>query len=433
MIGYRLSAYRLIGHRHIGHRSSAYRLSAYRSSVIGLSVIRYRFITYPLSINFYSNFCHPHPESPYLASMNKEMIFTDLKVNRPEPIESKVEIRAFRLGSDIKDTIDALLDGKSILIEEYYSNGLLLLKELQSYLKRKHPKESYIAQRKYRAEYSKLSKLILLQVVDHKIAVKKAPSIGWLEKLYPETKDFLLPFPQIQGLNSSWQWYVNGLTIPGLRNKLHPYYGVYFPTRFEHIQLFDNWLKRYEGPKKSAIDIGIGSGILSLLLVQHGFQKSFGTDVSPNAIIGLNESMEGTKLSRKIELDYAHLFGKWEKPSELIVFNPPWLPASRELDRLDIAIYYTDKLFPEFFEEAKKRLLPEGRIVLLFSNIGQITKETSEHPIEKELQNGGRFELEKCLKKKVKAASDKTKRDSNWRATEEVELWVLKLAAIDDK
>ncbi len=31
----------------------------------------------------------------------------------------------------------------------------------------------------------------------------------------------------------------------------------------------------------------------------HGFQKSFGTDMNPNAIVGLTESMEGTKLVRK--------------------------------------------------------------------------------------------------------------------------------------
>jgi hypothetical protein len=322
--------------------------------------------------------------------MKNEMISADLKVNRPEPIKSGVEIGSFIRETDIQETIDALLSGEYILIEEFYSNGLVLLNELQSYLKKKHPNESFQEQREFRSEYRKLSNLILIQVKEHKLTVKKAPWIGWLEKLYPETNDFLLPFPQIQGLNSAWQWYRNGVIIPVLRNKVHPYYGVYFPTRFEHLRLFDNWLKRYEGPKKSAIDVGI-------------------------------------ELSRKIEIVYGHLFGKWEKQTELIVFNPPWLPASHDLDRPDEAIYYNDKLFPDFFEEAKKRLLPEGRIVLLFSNLGQITDVTKEHPIEKELLNGGRFELDKCLKKSVKAASEKTKRNQHWRSTEEVELWVLKL------
>jgi methylase of polypeptide subunit release factors len=161
-------------------------------------------------------------------------------------------------------------------------------------------------------------------------------------------------------------------------------------------------------------------------MVQHGFQKVFATDTNPNAIVGLAVFMGDTKLSRKIELDFAPLFGKWEKQTELIVFNPPWLPASTALENLDTGIYYNEKLFPEFFSEAKKRLLPDGKLVLLFSNLAQITALTKEHPIEKELSAGGRFQLERCFKKTVKAASKKTKRDQHWRAEEVVELWELK-------
>lgn len=361
-----------------------------------------------------------------IVVMKNELKSTDLQVNRPDPIDSGVITKAFRRETINQKTIDALLAGEYILIKGYYSDGLALLNEVKRYLERLFPNESYQEQRKFRSEYRKLSRLILIRISNHRLTVEKAPKIGWLEKLYPELNNFLLTFTQVQGLNSAWQWYNNGISIPVIRNKIHPYYGVYFPTRFEHLQLFDNWLKRYEGPKKSAIDVGIGSGVLSLQLMKYGFQKSFGTDVNPNAIIGLHESMAGTKLSRKIEIDYGHLFGKWEKQTELIVFNPPWLPASHELDRLDEAIYYNEKLFPEFFEEAKKRLLPEGRIVLLFSNIGQITKVTKEHPIEKELAEGGRFERAKYFKKSMKAASDKTKRNQHWRAAEEVELWELK-------
>ena len=345
---------------------------------------------------------------------------------RPEPISSAVVTTPYGNEEDMPAAFDALLAGGYVLVEGLYSNGLSMLYAIQAHLRQKHPGQSFPEQRAYRREFRQLSNLVLLQVHDHQLLVNKAPQIGWLEKLYPETEDFLLSFPQIQGLNSAWQWYQKGVSIPGIRNKVHPYYGVYFPTRFEHLQLFDNWLKRYEGPKKSAIDVGIGSGVLSLLLIQHGFQKSFGTDTNPNAIIGLQESMAGTKLSRKIELDFAHLFGKWDKPTELIVFNPPWLPSSEELDRLDEAIYYPPQLFPEFFEEAKKRLLPDGRLLLLFSNLGQITKVATEHPIEKELQEGNRFELEKCLKKSVRAASENTNRNQHWRAEEEVELWVLR-------
>jgi hypothetical protein len=350
---------------------------------------------------------------------------TDIQINKPAPIETGMQLELFDRDTDIKLAIQALEAGKPLLITAFYSNGLLLLRELQLHLKRKMPNKSFQEQRAFRSEYRKLSNLVLIEIVAHQLNVKKAPSIGWLEKLYPETTDFLLPFPQVQGLNSSWQWYQNGISIPVLRNKVHPYYGTYFPTRFDHLILFDNWLKRYDGPKKSAIDVGIGSGILAFQMVKHGFQKVFGTDTNPNAIVGLKEYMGETKLSRKIELDLGHLFGSWEKQTELIVFNPPWLPESSDQDRDDEAIYYNENLFPDFFTEAKKRLLPEGKLVLLFSNLAQVTKVTKDHPIEKELAEGGRFQLEKCLKKAVKAASDKTKRDQNWRDTEEVELWVL--------
>ena len=64
--------------------------------------------------------------------------------------------------------------------------------------------------------------------------------------------------------------------------------------------------------------------------------------------------------------------------------------------------------------------------MLLFSNLAQITNVTNEHPIEKELKEGGRFQLDLHLKKTVKSASEKTKRNQHWRSDEEVELWVLK-------
>lgn len=352
-------------------------------------------------------------------------MIADIIVNKPTPFVPKKQLKLFDSTKDFKYTIKALEAGKPILIAGLYSDGLRLFKALKMHLKREMPNESFQEQRALRAKYRKLSNLIFLEVVDHKLVVKKSPSIGWLEKLYPESGDFFLSFPQIQGLNSAWQWYNNGISIPVLRNKIHPYYGVYFPTRFEHLILFDNWLKRYDGSKKTAINVGIGSGVLCLQMIKYGFQKVYGTDKNPNAIVGLTEFMGSTKLSRKIELDFGSLFGKFEKQTELIVFNPPWLPESYNLESIDEAIYYNKNLFSDFFAAAKQRLLPEGKLLLIFSNLAQITNLTKEHPIEKELAEGGRFQLEKCYKKIVKVASKKTKRDQHWRSAEEVELWVL--------
>ncbi|MBE7692490.1 methyltransferase [Tenacibaculum finnmarkense] len=352
-------------------------------------------------------------------------MITDIKINKPTPIAVDKTIKPYKGGTNIRATIETLEAGKYVLITGLYSNGLTLLEELHKYLKRTLPNKTFEEQRAYRAKYQALSNLVLVEIADHKLVVRKSPSIGWFEKFYPENTNYLLTFPQVQGLNSAWQWYLKGLTIPVLRNKIHPYYGTYFPTRFEHLYIFDKWLSKYEGAKKSAVDVGIGCGVLSFQMVKHGFQKVFGTDTNPNAIAGLSEFMGETKLSRKIELDFGHLFGNLKKQTELIVFNPPWLPKLQKGDAIDKAIYYDEDLFPEFFEQAKERLLPDGKLLLLFSNLAEITNVTEEHPIKNELANGGRFQLEKCYTKPVKRASEITKRNQHWRSLEEVQLWVL--------
>jgi predicted RNA methylase len=350
---------------------------------------------------------------PTFVRKENQLMIADLKLKKPEPIASGIKAEPFRRGTSIKLALEVLESGNPILITEFYNNGLSLLHELEMYLDRNFPNETPQEQIEYQSEYNKLSKLILIEIKDHKLAVKNPPGIGWLEKLYPETSDFILTFPQVQELNSAWESFLKGISIPVLRNKIHPYYGTYFPKSFEHLILFDNWLKRYTGPKKTAINVGFGSGVLSLQMVQHGFQKVFGTDTNPNAYVGLIEFMGDTKLSRKIELDFGSLFGKWDKQTELIVFNPPWLPESSDQDSIDEAVYYSKNLFSDFFAEAKSRLLPDGKLVLIFSNEAQLTKATKEHPIEKELAEGGRFQLEKLLKKSVKGS------------VEEVELWIL--------
>ncbi|OFY41540.1 MAG: methyltransferase type 11 [Bacteroidetes bacterium GWF2_40_14] len=347
--------------------------------------------------------------------------------DRPKPVGTNIEVFPYENSIDPKIAVKALLNGDYVLIEDLYSSGLTVLNCLKSHLKLTLPDQSFKGQRDSRSEYHDLSNKLLLLIRNNRLTVKKAPEIGWLKILYPGINEFLLPFPQVQGLNSSWQWYKNGITIPGLGKKIHPFYGTYFPTRFEHLKLFDDWLKQYRGEKKSAIDIGIGSGILSFMMLKSGFKKIYGTDCNRNAIAGLKESLEKDAFQSKIELMHGDLFSGIDILSELIVFNPPWLNANHNYEGLDNAIYYDNDLFPRFFSEAQKNLLPDGRIVLLFSNLDKITSVSSTHPIETELLQNRRYSRELYLQKSVGPASESTRRNQTWRSTEMVELWVLRL------
>ena len=351
----------------------------------------------------------------------------EIRANRPEPIISSLDLIPYNQQDNPNTAVEALVDGYYVLILGDFSSGLKILDALKKYVKTKYPNQSFQGQRDFRSAFRKLSHRLLVVINKHRINLKKSPEIGWLKILYPEFNEFLLAFPQVQGLNSSWQWYKKGIDIPVLDKKIHPFFGTYFPTRFEHLVLFDDWLKQYEGNKESAVDIGIGCGVLSFQMLKHGFKHIYATDSNPNAIIGLNKGQNKNATDSRIELFYGDLFADCSSSTELIVFNPPWLPASHDLDGIDLAIYYDEKLFPRFFSEAKKHLKTGGRLILLFSNLAQITGLSNKHPVETELTTGGRFKKELLLQEKIASASKKTRRNQNWRLDEMVELWVLKL------
>ncbi|MDA3852026.1 MAG: methyltransferase [Spirochaetaceae bacterium] len=349
-----------------------------------------------------------------------------LKPDRPNIITSEIKAIGFYRKMDTQAVVTQMLSGQYVLIEEFYSNGLQVLSELKRILQLKYKEKSFQGQRNYRSAFREASHRILLQVKDNKLQVKKCPDIGWLKGLYPDISDFFISFPDVQGLNSSWQWYQRGIEIPYLNLSIHPYYGSYFPTRFDHLILFGKWLKTYKGNRKKAIDIGVGSGVLSFQLIKNGFQKVFASDTNKNAIIGVSQESVRMGFGEKIDLSFGDLFSGCDFLADLIVFNPPWLVAKHSLEEgIDKAIYYEKELFPRFFEQAKKHLAPQGKLVLLFSNLAQVIGADDVHPIRKELENNNRFKKELRQQCSVKASSKKTKR-SNSRKNEKVELWILK-------
>ena len=355
--------------------------------------------------------------------MNKDL--DSIQADRPDIITTEIEAIHFYRKMDTEATVVDMIAGKYVLVKEFYSNGLQVLNELRRNLLLKHKDKSFQGQRDYRTAFRKASHRLLLKVKENKLIVKKSPDFGWLELLYPDVSEFYVSFPEVQGMNSSWQWYKKGLEVKTLNLTIHPYYGTYFPTRFDHLKLFDKWLKKYDGAKNNAIDIGVGSGILSFQLIQNGFKNIFATDTNKNAIIGVSQESKRLGFEEKITVSHGDLFDNCDVKADLIVFNPPWLLAKHDLEEgIDKAMYYEKELFPRFFEQAQKHLTPEGKIVLIFSNLAQVVDEESTHPIIEELQKNNRYRKELHLKRDVRASSRRTKRRDS-RDNEKVELWVL--------
>ena len=345
--------------------------------------------------------------------------------NRPEPIITDLDVIGYNKSMSTEYAVEALIEGYYVLVLDYFSSGLEILRVLKTQLKKQYSSNSYKTEREFRSKYRELSHRLLLEISDDTLSVERAPYIGWFKILYSDLEEFLLPFPQIQGLNSSWQWYKKGLFIPVIEKKIYPWFDTYFPTRFEHLELFDEFLNEYSDEKQTAIDIGIGSGVLTLQMLKYGFDSVIGIDTNPNAIIGLNEYLSKESLESKVKRHYGNLFSGINEKADLIVFNPPWLPINKNVEGIDQAMYYDKELFPRFFEQANKYLKPNGKLILIFSNLAQITHLIKSHPIEDELANAQRFKKELLLKKKVGVSSKNTKRELSRRSLEEVELWVL--------
>lgn len=351
--------------------------------------------------------------------------FHSLKPDRPVIITSEIDAISFYRKMDTQATVNEMLRGRYVLVEEFYSNGLQVLSELKRNLQLRFKEKSFQGQREYRSAFREASHRLLLKVKDNKLAVKKCPDIGWLELLYPDVSEFYISYPDVQGLNSSWQWYQRGIQIPVLKHSIHPFYGTYFPTRFDHLLLFEKWLKSYSGSREKAVDIGVGSGVLSFQLLKNGFKSVFASDTNKNAVIGVSKERLRLGIERQLTLSLGDLFTDCGFQADLIVFNPPWLVAKHELEEgIDKAIYYGKDLFPRFFSQAENHLAPEGKLVLLFSNLAQVTGSEDIHPIRKELETESRYSKELHRQWNVKASSKKTKRTDS-RNHEKVELWVL--------
>ncbi|REL38987.1 class I SAM-dependent methyltransferase [Rhodohalobacter sp. SW132] len=350
----------------------------------------------------------------------------DPNPDRPEPVKPGEEPFTVT-GSTSPDAVaEKLLQGNYVLIGDKFSSGLKFLSELKKQVFGGADKKDFLAYREKRSQYHLASNRLLVPIRQNKIDLEKAPGIGWLKKLYPDIDDFLLPFPQVQGLNSSWQWYQKGIKYPVLENKLYPYYGTYFPTRFDHLYLFDYWLKKYAGSKSTALDIGTGCGVLAFKLLDRGFETVYATDINQNAITSVRDDAKRVGVEDRLKAWQSDLFQRIRQKTDLIVFNPPWLPGQKETGGLDTAIYYKPILFERFFDEARHHINDDGRIVFLFSNVARITEIEQEHPVESELSKNSRYIKVKLIKRKADRPSSKTKRRDN-REGEYVELWELKL------
>ena len=155
------------------------------------------------------------------------------------------------------------------------------------------------------------------------------------------------------------------------------------------------------------------------MLSRAGCPAVLATDISPNAVESVARDLR--RRPAPVTPRCGDLLEGHDGPFDLIVFNPPWIPGAVR-SPLDRALFFDDDLFARFFSQAAARLAPDGRIVLLFSDVMSLLLPGAVHPIRAELERGRLREV-RVMRRRVRPP-----RGSQRRTRERVEVWELALA-----
>ncbi len=81
------------------------------------------------------------------------------------------------------------------------------------------------------------------------------------------------------------------------------------------------------------VEVGVGSGIISIILAQHLPNACFiGIDISPDALSVARHNIEKFNLSDRIELREGSLLSCVDEPIDLLVSNPPYIANDAPLE-----------------------------------------------------------------------------------------------------
>ncbi|HHN48525.1 MAG TPA: hypothetical protein ENN08_06310, partial [Bacteroidales bacterium] len=268
-------------------------------------------------------------------------------------------------GTPFKNILKLIDDGKNVCLVGTFGFALAFYSWLKKQNDLKFPVKDYKSSRVNRNNFRSLNTRLFIRVRNCELALDKAPKNPWLKQFYPKHDDFLLRFSDFLGMNGAWQWFKKGIKLPVLDQAVHPFYGVYFPNRHEHLILFNHWLAKNAGFSK-ALDIGTGCGVLALLMLRRGIPFVHATDVNPNAVYNAALEFEKRGMQAKTLIEQASFLGSYEPDGkDLIVINPPWIPAQTET-ALDLATYYEAGFFEKFFSSVHTEMKKGSTLVLLF-------------------------------------------------------------------
>jgi methylase of polypeptide subunit release factors len=282
-----------------------------------------------------------------------------------------------------------------------------------------------------------LNKLLVVLEADYAINLPRAPDwrqacIQAYGKPTVTMVKTLVSLRELLGVVGAYEWRKNGVFIPQLtaaNSKIYPHYGVFAPVRQEYLTLLMQ--AHLPATVQLAFDIGTGTGVLAALLAQRGVCRVVATDINVKAIECARENVQHLGYADTIEVVNANMFPciNTYGTADLIVCNPPWLPARPNSD-LEYAVYDPDsKMTRAFLNGVVKHLNPQGQAWLIMSNLAEQLGLRADNQLLSWIDEAG---LMVCNKIDISPTHPKAlnAQDSLYvaRSKEVTSLWVLGLA-----
>lgn len=243
-------------------------------------------------------------------------------------------------------------------------------------VKKQSPLDTFNLHRLAQSQRARILGMLLIEVnTDHRISLRRAPDVAQacMEAYGEQSKIYVISLRELLGVISAHEWRKKGVPIlvrDDQEIRIHSHYGVFSPIRGEYIELVLKAALPAAIQKNSiAFDIGVGTGVLSVVLALREIKKIIATDQDDRATACAKENIARLGLSSQIEILKTNLFPA--EKAALIVCNPPWLPA-RPSSTLEHAIYDPEsQMLKGFLSGLKDHLLNSGEAWLILSDLAE--------------------------------------------------------------
>nr|WP_232283845.1 class I SAM-dependent methyltransferase [Saccharomonospora cyanea] len=290
------------------------------------------------------------------------------------PPPKRIVVADDRMRADIAYRLAC--EGTALLWRGDYHNARLLMQAMRRRVERKSPgaadgsAESFHRHRRFRDHRARvLGRLLVLLGDDYSLRLRRSPDVrqACVAAYGPSQGPMAVSLTELLGVIGAHQWRVRGVEVPALGARIHPHYGVFSPVRGEYVDL----LARAPLPaaRRTAFDLGTGTGVLAAVLVRRGFERVVATDVSPRALACARDNARRLGLAARIDVTGPCLFP--EGRADLVVCNPPWLPA-RPTSALELGVYDPEgSMLRDVLTRFADHLEPGGEGWLVLSDLAE--------------------------------------------------------------